>query len=194
MKKTGMMVSSMMQSFFTIITLLRKATEYAISTLLTSKKLKIKNTALILHKALNTIFLSQITITMTQNQSSTRNSKICILTPTPSIKDIHTWYGRGRGRARHLELHGHRLYGEKTKVIGKLTREKTKSVSTSMWSSSYLIYISHFIHNERCQDLREFHYTSYLCNSRLYGKKSTFGKRHMRNCRTFKLHLMIMFI
>ena len=40
------------------------------------------------------------------------------LPPSPSIKDIHTWYSRGRGRARHLELHGHRLYGE------KLTREK----------------------------------------------------------------------
>ena len=39
------------------------------------------------------------------------------LPPPPSIEDIHTWYGRGRGRARHLELHGHRLYGEKTRSL-----------------------------------------------------------------------------
>ena len=39
------------------------------------------------------------------------------LPPPPSIEDILTWYGRGRGRARHLELHGHRLYGEKTRSL-----------------------------------------------------------------------------
>ena len=39
------------------------------------------------------------------------------LPPPPSIEDIHTWYGRGRGRARCLELHGHRLYGEKTRLL-----------------------------------------------------------------------------
>ena len=35
------------------------------------------------------------------------------LSPPPSIEDIH----RGRGRARCLELHGHRLYGEKTRSL-----------------------------------------------------------------------------
>ena len=39
------------------------------------------------------------------------------LPPPASIKDICTWYSRGRGRARHLELHGHRLYGEKTRSL-----------------------------------------------------------------------------
>ena len=39
------------------------------------------------------------------------------LPPPPSIEDLHTWYGRGRGRARHLELHGNRLYGEKTRSL-----------------------------------------------------------------------------
>ena len=39
------------------------------------------------------------------------------LPPPPSIEDICTWYGRGRGRARRLELHGHRLYGEKTRSL-----------------------------------------------------------------------------
>ena len=39
------------------------------------------------------------------------------LPPPPSIEDIHTWYGRGRGRARRLELHGHRLYGEKMRSL-----------------------------------------------------------------------------
>ena len=43
MRKTGMMVSLTMQSCFTIITLLRKVTEYIVSTLLTLKKLKINN-------------------------------------------------------------------------------------------------------------------------------------------------------
>ena len=119
MKKTGMMVSLMIQSFFTIITLLRKVTEYIVSTLLTLKKSKINNTALtILGKVLNIIFLSQITTTTTHNQNSTRNSKIKTYTyPHPSIEDIHTWYGRCRGRARHLELHSHRLYGEKTRSL-----------------------------------------------------------------------------
>ena len=41
-----MTVSLMMQSFFTIITVLRKVTEYIVSTLLTLKKSKINNTAL----------------------------------------------------------------------------------------------------------------------------------------------------
>ena len=39
------------------------------------------------------------------------------LPPPPSIEDIHTWYSRGRGRTRHLELHSHRLYGEKTRSL-----------------------------------------------------------------------------
>ena len=39
------------------------------------------------------------------------------LHPAPSIEDLCTWYSRGRGRARHLELHSHRLYGEKTRLL-----------------------------------------------------------------------------
>ena len=35
----------------------------------------------------------------------------------PSFEDLCTWYGRGRGRAKHLELHSHRLYGEKTRSL-----------------------------------------------------------------------------
>ena len=50
----------------------------------------------------------------TQPQQYQKQQKQNIyLPPPPSIEDIHTWYGRGRGIARHLELHGHRLYGEK---------------------------------------------------------------------------------
>ena len=68
-----MTVSLMMQSFFTIITLLRKATEYIVSPLLTLKKWKINNTALIIpHKVSNILFLSQITTTATHNQNSTK--------------------------------------------------------------------------------------------------------------------------
>ena len=124
-----MTVSLMMQSFFTIITLLRKVTEYVVSTLLTLKKSKINNTALtILHKALNILFLSQITTIATHNQNSTRNSKTKMYTypPPPFIEEICTWYGRGRGRARHLELHGDRLYGEKTRSLESLLERKHK--------------------------------------------------------------------
>ena len=48
------------------------------------------------------------------------------LPPPPSIEDICTWYGRGRGRARHLELHGHRLYGEKTRSLESQLAQKHK--------------------------------------------------------------------
>ena len=39
------------------------------------------------------------------------------LPPPPSIEDLRTWYGQGCGRARCLELHSHRLYGEKTRSL-----------------------------------------------------------------------------
>ena len=48
------------------------------------------------------------------------------LPPPPSIKDLCTWYGRGRGRARHLKLHGHRLYGEKTRSLESQLVQKHK--------------------------------------------------------------------
>ena len=45
-----------------------------------------------------------------------QNQNIYLPSP-PSIEDLHTWYGRGKGRARQLKLHGHRLYGEKTRLL-----------------------------------------------------------------------------
>ena len=48
------------------------------------------------------------------------------LPPTHSIEDICTWYGRGRGRARCLELHGHRLYGKKTRSLESRLERKCK--------------------------------------------------------------------
>ena len=82
-----MKVSLTMQSSFTIITLLREVTEYIVSTLLTLKKSKINNTALIIPgKVLNILFLSQITTTATHNQSSIRNSKTKTCTyPQPPL-------------------------------------------------------------------------------------------------------------
>ena len=53
---------------------------------------------------------------MTKMASETAKLK-CLPTPPPSIEDLHTWYGRGQGRARHLELHRHQLYGEKTRSL-----------------------------------------------------------------------------
>ena len=39
------------------------------------------------------------------------------LPPPPDLDDIRRWYGRGQGRARRLELHSHRLFGEKTRSL-----------------------------------------------------------------------------
>ena len=60
----------------------------------------------------------QIIITPINNQNSIRDSKTKMYTyPTPSIKDLLTWYSRGRRRARCLKLHSHRLYGEKSRSL-----------------------------------------------------------------------------
>ena len=48
------------------------------------------------------------------------------LPPPPSVEDICTWYGRGRRRARCLELHGHRLYGEKARSLESRLERKHK--------------------------------------------------------------------
>ena len=87
MKTIGVKVSLMMQSFSIIITPLRKVTEYVMSTLLTLKKQKTKNTALtILHRELNTTSLNWIIITPINNQNSIRNSKTKMYTyPHPPL-------------------------------------------------------------------------------------------------------------
>ena len=46
--------------------------------------------------------------------------------PPPSTEDLHTWYGHGCGRAKHLELHSHRLYGEKTRSLESRIARKHK--------------------------------------------------------------------
>ena len=53
---------------------------------------------------------------MTKTAPETTKPK-CISTPPPSIEDLRTWHGRGQGRARHLELHSHRLYVEKMRSL-----------------------------------------------------------------------------
>ena len=50
-------------------------------------------------------------------QEQKQQNQNIYLPPPPSIEDICTWYSRGRGRARRLELHGHRLYGEKMRSL-----------------------------------------------------------------------------
>ena len=47
----------------------------------------------------------QTNIQLKQHQR--QQSQNVYLPPPPSIEDLHTWYGRGRGRARCLELHSH---------------------------------------------------------------------------------------
>ena len=76
MKKTGTTASLMMQSFFITIIPLKKVTKYIVSTLLTLKKPKTKNTALTIHnKVLNTTSLNQIITMLIHDQNSTRDSK-----------------------------------------------------------------------------------------------------------------------
>ena len=54
--------------------------------------------------------------TQPQQYQEQQNQNV-YLPQLPSIKDIRAWHGRGRGRARRLELHGHRLYGEKMRSL-----------------------------------------------------------------------------
>ena len=39
------------------------------------------------------------------------------LSPPPDTDDLRRWHGRDQGRARQLELHSHRLYGEKNRSL-----------------------------------------------------------------------------
>ena len=48
------------------------------------------------------------------------------LPPPPSTEDLHRWYGYGCGRAKHLELHSHRLYREKTRSLESRIARKPK--------------------------------------------------------------------
>ena len=59
-------------------------------------------------------------------QDQKQQNQNIYLPPPPSIEDIRTWYGTGRGRARCLELHGHRLYGEKTRSLESRLERKCK--------------------------------------------------------------------
>ena len=51
-----------------------------------------------------------------KQEQKQQNQKV-YLPPPHSIEDIRIWYCRGRGRGRCLELHGHRLYGEKMRSL-----------------------------------------------------------------------------
>ena len=46
--------------------------------------------------------------------------------PPPSTEDLHRWYGHGCGTAKCLELHSHRLYGEKTRSLESRIARKCK--------------------------------------------------------------------
>ena len=59
-------------------------------------------------------------------QDQKQQNQNVYLPPSPSIEDIRTWCSRGRGRARRLELHGHRLYGEKMRSLESQLDRKCK--------------------------------------------------------------------
>ena len=48
------------------------------------------------------------------------------LPPSPLTEDLCTWYGHRCGRAKCLELHSHRLYGEKTRSLQSRIARKNK--------------------------------------------------------------------
>ena len=50
----------------------------------------------------------------------------CLSPSPPSTDDLCTWYGHGCGRAKHLELYSHRLYGEKTRSLESSRARKCK--------------------------------------------------------------------
>ena len=122
----GLSLSLRMQSSLITTTPLRKVTEYVVSTLLILRKSQTKNIALTIAQpqALNTRSLNQTTTTQTTNQNSTRGIKIQMYISLP----LHLLkiYGQGHERARHLELHSHRLYGEKTRSLESRIARKCK--------------------------------------------------------------------
>ena len=48
------------------------------------------------------------------------------LPPPPATENLRRWHGRGKGRARWLELHSHRLFGEKTWSLESRIAHKRK--------------------------------------------------------------------
>ena len=48
------------------------------------------------------------------------------LPPPPSTEDLYIWYGHRHGTAKHLELHSHRLYREKTRSLESRIAKKCK--------------------------------------------------------------------
>ena len=60
-----------------------------------------------------------------KQEQKQQNQKV-YLPPAPSTKDICAWHARGRGRAKCLELHGHRLCGEKMRSLESRLERKCK--------------------------------------------------------------------
>ena len=51
------------------------------------------------------------------------------LPPLSSTEDLHQWHSHSYGRAKCLELHSHRLYGEKTRSLESRIARKCKKIS-----------------------------------------------------------------
>ena len=63
-----------------------------------------------------------------QKQLQRHQNQNVYLPAPPSTEDLCTWYGHGCGRAKHLELHSHRLHGEKTRSLeSRIARQCKKN-------------------------------------------------------------------
>ena len=124
MKKTGTMVSLMMQSFFTIIIITEESDRIHHKYSAYFEKVNDQQ-----YSPYHTMQGIEYRIpepdyyhnnTQPKQYQRQQNQQV-YLPPPPSIKDMHAWYGIGRGRARHLEL-----YGEKTRSLESLLERKRK--------------------------------------------------------------------
>ena len=59
-------------------------------------------------------------------QYETYQNQNVYLPPPQSTEDLRQWHRRGHGRAKWLELHSHRLYGEKTRSLKSRIAHKWK--------------------------------------------------------------------
>ena len=89
------------------------------------------------------------------------------LPPSPSTEDLHRWYGCGHRRDKCLELHSHRLYGEKTRLLESRIARKCKK---NQWQRerrsadiSLIVVILDIMYNASTK--KRIYHPSQMCHS-----------------------------